>query len=55
MPRLLFFAERSDDDALKLDALRAAHDVLKQGDNTRVYTSVVEKIAGRLGASLEMD
>ena len=55
VPRLLFIAERSDDDALKLDALRAAHDVLKQGDNTRVYTSVVEKIAGRLGASHEMD
>ena len=55
VPRLMFIADRSDDEALKLDALRAAHDILKQGDDTRAYAAVVEKIAGRLGPSHELD
>ena len=55
VPRLMFIADRSDDEALKLDALRAAHDILKQGDDTRAYAAVVEKIAGRLGPSHEYD
>ena len=55
VPRLMFIADRSDDEALELDALRAAHDILKQGDDTRAYAAVVEKIAGRLGPSHELD
>ena len=55
VPRLMFIADRSDDEALELDALRAAHDILKQGDDTRAYAAVVERIAGRLGPSHELD
>jgi|AntAceMinimDraft_5_1070358.scaffolds.fasta_scaffold26050_2 hypothetical protein len=39
--RLLFVAERSDHEALRLDALRAAADILKAGENTRQYAQVV--------------
>eukprot|EP00227_Mantoniella_beaufortii_P016540 CAMPEP_0197578268 /NCGR_PEP_ID=MMETSP1326-20131121/2559_1 /TAXON_ID=1155430 /ORGANISM="Genus nov. species nov., Strain RCC2288" /LENGTH=421 /DNA_ID=CAMNT_0043141437 /DNA_START=178 /DNA_END=1439 /DNA_ORIENTATION=- len=53
--RLCFVADRAEAETLQLDALRMAADLLKQGDNTKLYTSVVERIAGRLGAAYELD
>ena len=53
--RLLFVAEHSEDEALGLEALRSAHDLLKQGEDTRSYAAVVEKIAGRLGEAYALD
>jgi len=46
--RLCFIADRATQEALALDALRTAADLLKKGDNTRVYAQVIDRIAGRL-------
>ena len=53
--RLLFIAEQAESEALKLDALRHCATILKQGENTRLYAQVIERIGGRLGPAYELD
>ena len=53
--RLLFISERAESESLVLDALRHAADLLKKGDNTGAYATVVERIGGRLGPEYELD
>ena len=53
--RLLFISERAESESFVLDALRHAADLLKKGDNTGAYASVVERIGGRLGPEYELD
>lgn len=53
--RLLFIAEQTDQESLHLDALKAAANLLKSGENTRLYAQVIERIGGRLGPAYEID
>lgn len=53
--RLLFIAEHAAQESLKLDALKVAANILKTGENTRLYAQVIERIGGRLGPAYELD
>ncbi|KAL3737730.1 hypothetical protein ACJRO7_019287 [Eucalyptus globulus] len=58
--RLLFIADRCDNEAMPLEALgmealRMAYDEIKKGENTQLFREVVGKIRGRLGDKYEMD
>mmetsp|Transcript_3835 Transcript_3835/g.7926 ORF Transcript_3835/g.7926 Transcript_3835/m.7926 type:complete len:420 (-) Transcript_3835:301-1560(-) len=52
--RMRFIAERVGA-PLELEALRMAADELKKGENTVVYTEVIEQIGGRLGDAYQLD
>ncbi|KAM4094572.1 hypothetical protein ACB094_06G205400 [Castanea mollissima] len=54
--RLLFIAESCEGNpAMRLEALRMAHDEIKKGENTQLYREVVQKIDGKLGSNYDMD
>lgn len=54
--RLLFIAENCESNpAMRLEALRMAHDEIKKGENTQLYREVVQKIDGELGPNYAMD
>lgn len=53
--RLLFIAERCDNTAMQLEALRMAYDEIKKGENTHLFREVVQKIDGRLGPNYGPD
>ena len=54
--RLLFIAENCEGNpAMRLEALRMAHDEIKKGENTQLYREVVQKIDGELGPNYAMD
>ncbi|KAL5727644.1 COP9/signalosome complex subunit Csn1 [Ranunculus cassubicifolius] len=53
--RLLFIAERCDNQSMQLEALRMAYDEIKKGENTQLFRDVVQKINGKLGSGYGMD
>ncbi|KAG2380401.1 COP9 signalosome complex subunit 1 [Vigna angularis] len=53
--RLIFIADKMNNAATQLEALRMAYDEIKKGENTQLFREVVQKIDGRLGASYGMD
>ncbi|KAG9148772.1 hypothetical protein Leryth_013444 [Lithospermum erythrorhizon] len=53
--RLLFIAERCNNEGMGLDALRMAYDEIKKGENTQLFREVVGRIGGRLGEGYGMD
>lgn len=53
--RLLFFADKMNNAATQLEALRMAYDEIKKGENTQLFREVVQKIDGRLGPNYDMD
>ncbi|KAL9303885.1 hypothetical protein ACSQ67_021148 [Phaseolus vulgaris] len=53
--RLIFIADKMNNAATQLEALRMAYDEIKKGENTQLFREVVQKIDGRLGANYGMD
>ncbi|KAH1256163.1 COP9 signalosome complex subunit 1 [Glycine max] len=53
--RLLFIADKMNNAASQLEALRMAYDEIKKGENTQLFREVVQKIDGRLGPNYGMD
>ncbi|KHN27284.1 COP9 signalosome complex subunit 1 [Glycine soja] len=53
--RLLFIADKMNNAATQLEALRMAYDEIKKGENTQLFREVVQKIDGRLGPNYGMD
>mmetsp|Transcript_29356 Transcript_29356/g.56342 ORF Transcript_29356/g.56342 Transcript_29356/m.56342 type:complete len:415 (-) Transcript_29356:242-1486(-) len=52
--RLRFISERVPS-VLELEALRMAADEVKKGENTALYTEIIERIGGRLGEAYLLD
>ncbi|KAI3925803.1 hypothetical protein MKX01_003362 [Papaver californicum] len=53
--RLMFIADRCDNQVMKLEALRMAYEEIKKGENTNLFKEVVEKIDGKLGSEYCLD
>lgn len=53
--RLFFIADKINNTATQLEALRMAYDEIKKGENTQLFRDVVQKIDGRLGPNYVMD
>ncbi|KAJ4777339.1 COP9 signalosome complex subunit 1 [Rhynchospora pubera] len=53
--RLLFIADKCDNEAMNLEALRMAYDEIKKGEDTSLHREVASKIRGRLGPKYNVD
>ncbi|KAI3985400.1 hypothetical protein MKX01_033714 [Papaver californicum] len=53
--RLMFIADRCDNQVMKLEALRMAYEEIKKGENTNLFKEVVDKIDGKLGSEYCLD
>lgn len=53
--RLLFIADRFENQTAALEALRMAYDEIKKGENTQLHRDVAAKIDGRLGPAYSLD
>ncbi|RWR80770.1 COP9 signalosome complex subunit 1 [Cinnamomum micranthum f. kanehirae] len=53
--RLLFIADRCENQSISLEALRMAFDEIKKGENTQLHRDIVAKIDGRLGPAYSLD
>ncbi|XP_071741934.1 COP9 signalosome complex subunit 1-like [Rutidosis leptorrhynchoides] len=53
--RLLFINENCHDESMQLDSLKLAYDELKNGQDMRLFKSVVGMINGRLGPDYGLD
>jgi COP9 signalosome complex subunit 1 len=53
--RLLFIADKCDNETMKLEALRMAYEEIKKGVDTNLHREVSSKIRGCLGTKYTVD
>jgi COP9 signalosome complex subunit 1 len=53
--RLLFIADKCENETMKLEALRMAYEEIKKGVDTNLHREVSSKISGRLGPKYTVD